>query len=208
MPAADLAAGRGRSVARRTRECCTARRAFAGHSGAAHGQCPSRYPATSLRRLCGWRSYVEEMRNGGDKLRWRERLRQHDAVRDALRRPIVNIFSAHINDGKVWIDFSGMSSDSPAVNLISSKVDVGNKGSVFPLGRVKQFHRVVAGRSYDGLESPISKALFDDALDKMVVLDDQDHQWIFQLSAPHCKKSSNNKITRERGFRSNRNVQK
>jgi hypothetical protein len=71
------------------------------------------------------------MRNGGDKLRWRERLRQHDAVRDVLRRPIVNIFSAHINDGKVWIDFSGMSSDNPAVNLISSKIDVGNKGSVF-----------------------------------------------------------------------------
>jgi hypothetical protein len=81
-----------------------------------------------------------------------------------------------------------MSSDSPAVNLISSKIDVSDKGSVFSLGRVKQLHGVVARRSYDGLESPISKALFDDALDKMVILHDQDRQLIFQLPAPRCKK--------------------
>jgi hypothetical protein len=65
-----------------------------------------------------WRcSSIMKVRNGGDKLGWRKRLSQHDAVRDTLGRPIVIVFAAHLNDGKVGGDFSGVSRDIPTVDL-------------------------------------------------------------------------------------------
>jgi hypothetical protein len=116
------------------------------------------------------------LRNGSDKLRWRERLRQHDAVRDALGRPIVSVFAAHVNDGKVKVDFPGVSRHVPAVEPVLPEIDVGDEGSKFSFGGVKQLYGIFAGRSYDDLESPIGQALLDHALNEMVVLNDQDNR--------------------------------
>src|SRR3984885_2423366 len=80
-----------------------------------------------------WRcSSIKKLGSGGYKLRRREWLRQHDAIRDPLRRPITSISAAHVNDGKGRVYFSGMSGDVPAVDLDSPKIDVGDKRSIFP----------------------------------------------------------------------------
>src|ERR1700722_15440652 len=111
----------------------------------------SRYPDISecqlevdLARRCDWRAGVKELRNGGDKLRWRERLSQHNAVWDALGCPIVRIFAAHINNGKTRVDLSGGSGNIPAVDPASPKINIGHQRPIFSIGRVKQLHRVFA----------------------------------------------------------------
>jgi hypothetical protein len=86
-------------------------------------------PTRSYSIVSSRRAGVKKLGNGNDKLRWRERLRQHDTVRDALGRPIVSVFAAHVNDGEVSVDFSGVSGDIPAVHLASPKIDVGDERS-------------------------------------------------------------------------------
>lgn len=81
----------------------------------------------------------------------------------------------HVNDGKVGVDFSGVSGDIPAVDPVSPQIDVGNKGSIFAFGCVKQLNGIFAGGSYFDLEAAIRKGLFHDALNKLVVLNDQDN---------------------------------
>ena len=119
---------------------------------------------------------IDKLGHRSDKLRWCEGLCQHDAVRDAFGRPIVSVLAAHVDDGKVRVDFSGVSGDIPAVDVALPKIDVGDKRSIFSLGCVKQLHGVFAGRSYCYLESPLCKTLFYDALNKMVVLNNQNNQ--------------------------------
>src|ERR1700722_1119401 len=126
-----------------------------------------------------WRcSSIKKLGNGGYKLRRREWLRQHDAIRDTLRRPITSISAAHVNDRKGRVYFSGMSGDVPAVDLDSPKIDVGHKRSIFSFGCVEQLQSIFAGRSYYYLKSAVGKAFFDDALNKLIVLNDQNN-WLF-----------------------------
>jgi hypothetical protein len=68
---------------------------------------------------------IEELRDGSDELRWRERLRQHDAVRDAFGCPIVSVFATHVNDGKIGVDLSGVSGDVPAFDPLP-EIDIGH----------------------------------------------------------------------------------
>src|ERR1700726_1700346 len=119
-------------------------------------------------------SSIKKLGNGGYKLRRREWLRQHDAIRDPLRRPITSISAAHVNDGKGRVYFYGMSGDVPAVDLVAPKIDVGDKRSIFSFGCVEQ--SIFAGRNYYYLKSTVGKACFDDALNKLVVLNDQDNR--------------------------------
>src|ERR1700729_2157104 len=121
-------------------------------------------------------SSIKKLGNGGYKLRRREWLRQHDAIRDPLRRPIASVSAAHVNDGKGRVYFSGMSGDVPAVDLVAPKIDVGDKRSIFSFGCVEQLQSIFAGRSCDYLKSAVSWAFFDDAPNKMVVLSDQDNR--------------------------------
>jgi hypothetical protein len=92
----------------------------------------------------GWVARIEKLRNARDKLRWRERLRQHDAVRDTLGRPIIGVPSAHVNDGKVGVDFSRVSGQVPPVKLSRSQIDVCDKRSVFAFGGIKQLDGIFA----------------------------------------------------------------
>ena len=89
------------------------------------------------RGLLSWRGRIEKLRNGSDKLSGRERFGQHDAVRDALGRPVVGFGPAHVNDGKVRIDFSSVSCDLPPVHVFGSKIDVRDKRPVFTLSDIK-----------------------------------------------------------------------
>jgi len=121
--------------------------------------------AARLAALLGWRSLIEKLGNGGNELRWRERLRQHDAVRDAFGCPIVKIYSAYVNDGKVRVDFSGVSCDVPPVELSRAQIDVSDECSIFAVGLVKQLDGILAGNdpmamgAVDALKAANRKAL-------------------------------------------------
>ena len=75
-------------------------------------------------------------------MRWRERLRQHDAIWDALGCPIVGVFAAHVDDGEIGVDLSGVSGDIPAVDPASPEINIGHQRSIFSIGRVKQLNGI------------------------------------------------------------------
>src|SRR3954447_5674734 len=50
------------------------------------------------------RGSIEQLRQRRHKLRWRERLCQHDAVRHALRSPIFRLRAAHVDDRECRVD--------------------------------------------------------------------------------------------------------
>jgi hypothetical protein len=77
---------------------------------------------------------------------------------------------------KVRVDFSGVSGDIPAVDLVAPEIDIGDQRTIFPLGCIEQLHGIFAGRSYHDLKSPLGEGLFDYALNKMIVLNDKDYQ--------------------------------
>lgn len=131
--------------------------------------------ACALLSLGGRRARIEKLRHGGDKLSGCEWLCQHDAVRDALGRPIFGFVSAHINDGKVGVDFSSVSCDLPPVELSRLQIDVGDKRSVFAVGSIKQLDGIFARRSYCSLEPTLAQALFDKVLHELIVFNDQDN---------------------------------
>jgi hypothetical protein len=106
-------------------------------------------------------------------VRCRERFRLHDAVRDTLGGSIISVFSARVNHRKVRINFSGMFGDLPAVSLARPQIDVCNECPVFSCGSIKQCDGILTGRGYDGLKSTVGKALLDQALNKLVIFDDQ-----------------------------------
>jgi hypothetical protein len=129
--------------------------------------------------LLGGRACIEKLGNGSDELSGRERLCQHDAVGDSPGCPIVSVFSAHVNDRKVRVDFSGMLGDIPPVEFSPTEIDVRDERPVFAFGGVKQLDGIFAGRRDDGLESALAQAVFDDVLNKPVVFHDQDKQLVF-----------------------------
>jgi hypothetical protein len=69
-----------------------------------------------------------------------------------------------------------VSGDIPAVNLAGTEINVGDKRSVFAFGGIKELDGIFTGRSYYGLESAVTQAVFDNALNKLVVFNDQDKQ--------------------------------
>jgi len=91
---------------------------------------------------------------------------------------------AHVNNRKVWIDFSGVSGDIPAVKLAGTEIDVRDKRPVFAFGSIKQSDGIFAGRSYYRFESAISQADLDNALNELIVFDDQDNYLVFQPHNP------------------------
>jgi len=88
---------------------------------------------------------IDKLRDGSDELRSRERLRQHDAVRDTLGRPIIGLPSAHVNDRKVGVDFSRVSGYVLPIEISRSQIDVSDKRSVFAFGGIKQLDGIFAG---------------------------------------------------------------
>src|SRR6478672_11326360 len=72
------------------------------------------------------RAAIEKLANGCDKLGWRERLGQKEAVRDAMRGPLVGTSTGHVDDGKIWIDLPGMLGDFPSVHS-APQFDVGHE---------------------------------------------------------------------------------
>jgi hypothetical protein len=78
-----------------------------------------------------------------------------------LDAPIISVLTAYINEGKVEVDFSCVSSDVPAVDLAQPEIDVGDQRSIFTLGHVKQLDCIFARRSCCCLESAISKVFLD-----------------------------------------------
>jgi hypothetical protein len=54
-------------------------------------------------------------------------------------------------------------------------------GSVFAVGGIKQLDGIFAGRSYYGLKSAVAEAFLDEALNKLIVFNDQNKYLIFHL---------------------------
>jgi hypothetical protein len=61
---------------------------------------------------------VEQVRNGIDKLRYRKRPFQEDAVGHAVRGPLIGADAGDVDDGETRINLSGAPSDVPTVHLI------------------------------------------------------------------------------------------
>jgi hypothetical protein len=81
-------------------------------------------------QLCRRLATVEKIRNCRDELCGSERLFQHDAVWYAFRGPIRRCGSAHVDDGKIRFDLSGVLGDFPAVHF-AFQIDVGRECSIF-----------------------------------------------------------------------------
>ena len=87
-------------------------------------------PATPSRRGGRWTAcIIEELRNGRDKLRWRERLDQEHAIGDALYSPLVGIPTGYVDYGKSGIELSRMFRDLPAVDC-AAQSDIGDESPV------------------------------------------------------------------------------
>src|SRR5579864_1877473 len=66
---------------------------------------------TPLRCRC---ASVEKVSDSGYELCRRKWLGQHNAIRNALGAPVCGAGSAHIDNGKFWVDLSGLPGDFPA----------------------------------------------------------------------------------------------
>lgn len=84
---------------------------------------------SALRRR---RSSIEKLGNGRDKLHWRERLGQEDAVGYATGWLFGCIAAGHIDNWEFRVDFSGSLRDFPTVHY-AAQLDVGHKRSIFAL---------------------------------------------------------------------------
>ena len=91
-------------------------------------------------------------RNCRDELGGSEWFRDHEAVRDALRRPLVGAVAGHINDGQVGHAFAGTACDVPAVRPLP-KLDVGNDPPEPDLFRV-QFSQCLGSIADSGQLEP------------------------------------------------------
>jgi hypothetical protein len=163
--------------------------------------------AARLAALLGWRSLIEKLGNGGNELWWRERLRQHDAVRDAFGCPIVSVFSAHVNNGKVRVDFSSVLCDVPPVEFARTKIDVRDKRTVFAFGGIKQLNGIFPGRSYYSFKSTLTQAVLDKVLNNLVVFNDQNTQLVFHSGTSAAPQYERAGYTRGRDYRSEESVQ-
>jgi hypothetical protein len=130
--------------------------------------------AVALRGRRGWRGYrIEQIGDGGHKLRGSKRLGQYDAIRDAHRGPFLAVGSGHINNGHRRIGFSGGAGDFPTVKP-SDQIDVGHDCPI--LGIVTEKRNCFLARSRDSrFKTAVGQGLFDHSLNKLVVLDDQNH---------------------------------
>jgi len=101
------------------------------------------------------RSRVEKLRNGRDKLRWRERLLQKDAFGYALRSPLIGSRPGHVDYGKFRIDLPEPSRDFPAVHP-ALQVNVGNERPVVFRPALEQRQRLFTRGQNVGCETAFS----------------------------------------------------
>ena len=141
---------------------------------AAKPHAASNVPPTEAALRCGCAA-IEKLGNGGDELRWRERLGQKDAVGNAVRTILVGVGAGHINDGKSRVDLSGLLCDFPAAH-VAAQIDVGHKRAVFPLVSLEQGHRLFARSGNGRFKTAIAKRFFNDALNRVVVFNDEDNR--------------------------------
>jgi hypothetical protein len=80
--------------------------------------------------LCGRCPPIEKLRNGCEKLGWRERLGQEGTIRDTAKSPLVCVSASYIQDGEFRIDLSGVCGNFPATHP-APQTDVGHKRLVF-----------------------------------------------------------------------------
>jgi len=122
--------------------------------------------------LRGWRARIEKLGNGGHELGGRERLGQKDAVGNAVRTILVGVGAGHVNDGKIRVDLPGFLRDFPTAH-IAAQIDIGHQRAVFGRVALEQRHRLFARRGNGRFKAAITKRVFNDALNRLVVFNDE-----------------------------------
>jgi hypothetical protein len=151
------------------------------------------------------RSGIHELGHRGDKLCRREWLGQKDAVGNALRGPLVGMSAGHVDDRKPRVDFSRLPPDFPTIHP-AAKTDVGHECDISGLAALQQGHCLFARRCNGRFKTGIAKSLFNQALNGLVVFNNQNEKWFFQgRKLPYCQHEF---ITRDARISSARYVQK
>jgi hypothetical protein len=81
--------------------------------------------------------------------------------------------AGHIDDGYRWINLSGSSGDFPAVQF-SCEIDVGYDRAIWRFLFLEKRNCFLTGCCDSRFKATFCKSLFDDRLNKLVVLNDQD----------------------------------
>jgi len=151
------------------------------------------------------RSGIHELGHRGDKLCRREWLGQKDAVGNALRGPLVGMSAGHVDDRKPRVDFSRLPPDFPTIHP-AAKTDVGHECDISGLAALQQGHCLFARCCNGRFKTGIAESLFNQALNGLVVFNNQNEKWFFQgRKLPYCQHEF---ITRDARISSARYVQK
>ena len=98
----------------------------------------------ALRCRRGWRGYrIEQIGDGGHKLRGSKRLGQYNAIRDAFRGPFLGVGTGHINNGHRRIGLSGGAGDLPTVKP-SDQIYVGHDRPILGFVGLEKRNRFLA----------------------------------------------------------------
>jgi hypothetical protein len=120
------------------------------------------------------RTGIEKLGNGCDKLRWRERFGQKNAVGDTICGPFVGTCCGHVDDGEGRVDLSGVSRYFPSVHLASPEINVRYECAVFALACLQQGHRLFSGWCDCWLKTSSCKSGFNNAMNHRVIINHQD----------------------------------
>ena len=132
--------------------------------------------ASSEVALPRWRLGIEELRNSGDKLRWRERFGQENAVRNTVCGPVVGTCGGHIDDGECRVDLSGQLRYFPSIHLALPEINVRYECAAFGLAFLQERHRLFARRGDSQPKTAIGKSGLHDAQNRRVVVHNQDNK--------------------------------
>lgn len=130
----------------------------------------------------GTQAAVEGVGNCRHELHGRERFLKHYAVGNALYQPLVSGHPGHIDHREARIDLTCCARYLPAVEP-SQQSDVSHEGAVCNEPPFKEGHGFLAGTCDSGLEAPLVQRILNEALDRVVILDDKDG-WHFRQGFP------------------------
>jgi hypothetical protein len=135
-------------------------------------------PATTIRsnaRCAG----IEKLGKGGDKLRRCKGLWQHNAVGHASGGPFTGPVAADVDHWKCRIDLPGVPGYFPSVDVPAPEIDVGDERPVFAFVFPEQDRRLFSRTCDCRLEAAVAECFFQEALDCLVVFNDQNEKQFF-----------------------------
>ena len=102
-----------------------------------------------------------------------------------LGGPVCGVRSAHVNDGKFRIDFSGLLGDFPSIHL-ASQADVRHQRTVVGGPALQQGHRLFTGCRNSRFKTAVTKGVFNEALYLVIVFDHKDDRQVYVQRHSPC----------------------